>query len=222
MSVLVYRNKPTCCAAAATLLAACIIEKPSSVLGLDFAPELTPVYRTVARMTMDGLLDWGDVKAFNLFEHVRADAESSVEGQLGALLLDKVNLPQENRFTPDASGNDWSVICNDYENAILDVGGLDTVFCTVRADGSIAYNLGASELAPVTHVERTESGRVVTVGMATLMSAKRIIALMTGSDHARAAADIFNGPIIPAVPASYLQLHANAVFLLDEEAAERI
>ena len=221
-SILVYRDKATACAAAATLTAAGIIEKPASVLGLDWVPELQPIYRTVARMTSDGLLDWGCVKTFNLFEHVRADAENSVETKLGELLFNRVNLLAENRFAPNGSGSDWAVVCNDYENLILSVGGLDTVVCAVRADGSVAYNLGAPELAPVTHVERTDAGRVVTVGMTTLMSARRIIAVMIGADKAEIASRVLSGSIVPSVPASYLQLHANAVFLLDENAADNI
>ncbi|MEG1523762.1 MAG: 6-phosphogluconolactonase [Clostridia bacterium] len=222
MSVLVYRDKATACAAAATLLSASIIEKPTSVLGLDFSPELAPIYRTLSRMTADGLLEWSEVKTFNLYEHVKADADRSVDKQLGTLLLDRVNIQPEHRFLPDTDGNDWNIVCNDYENAILSVGGIDTVFCAIRADGSIAYNLGANELAPVTHVERTESGRVVTVGMTTIMSAKRIVAVMIGADKTSMAGRVFSGSIVPTIPASYLQLHANAVFLLDEDAAEKI
>lgn len=222
MSVLVYRDKATACAAAATLLSACIIEKPGSAIGLDYAPELLPIYRTVARMTGDGLLDWGDVKTFNLYEHVRADADASVSGQLGSILLDKVNMKPENRYAPSAEATDWSVVCNEYETNILNTGGLDTVFCAIRADGSVAYNLGAGELAPVTHVERTTEGRVVTVGISTLMSAKRIVAVMVGQDKANMAARVFGGSIVPSVPASYLQLHGSAIFLLDEDAAEKL
>ena len=58
MSILVYRDKTVAAAAAATLLAAQIIEKPMSALGLDYAEDLVPVYRALARMTADGLLDW--------------------------------------------------------------------------------------------------------------------------------------------------------------------
>lgn len=221
-SVLVYKDKATASAAAATIVAASVIEKPASVLGLDYAPELTPIYRTVARMTGDGLLDWGCVKTFNLFEFVRADVENSIDMQLGNILLDRINLPEESRFLPNASGNDWSVVCNEYENMILNAGGLDTVLCAVRPDGSVAYNLGASELAPVTHVERTESGRVVTVGITTLMSAKKIVVIITGADKAAIAPMALNGSIVPTVPASYLQLHGNAVFIMDEDAADNI
>ena len=222
MNILVYRDKATACAAAATLISAGVIEKPSAVLGFDWAYELSPVYRTLSRMTADGLIDWSEVKAFNLFEHVHADTDQLAETQLLSALYEHTNLADANRFLPNTTGHDWSVVCNDYENAILNAGGLDTVLCAVRADGSIAYNLGATELAPVTHVERTGEGRVVTVGVSTLMSAKRIVAVMTGLDKASAASMICNGPIVPTAPGSYLQLHANSILILDEDAAEKL
>lgn len=222
MSVLVYRDKSIAGAAAATLLAAQIIEKPMSVLGFDYSEDMVPVYRALARMTADGLLDWSDVTAFALSEFVRADAERSIASQMASLLYERVNMDPARRFAPSAEAADWSVACNEYEDGILRAGGLDLVFLAIRADGSIAYNVGAAELAPVTHVERTEAGRVVTVGLATVMGAQKIVAYLIGGDKAEVADRIFNGPVTPQVPASYLQMHANAVFILDEEAATRL
>lgn len=222
MSILVYRDKTVAAAAAATLLAAQIIEKPMSALGLDYAEDLVPVYRALARMTADGLLDWSDATVFALSEHVRADAERTIASQMGPLLYERVNLKAERRFAPSAEAMDWSVACNDYEDAILRAGGMDMAFVSIGSDGSIARNLGAQELAPVTHVERTEEGRVVTVGMSTVMSARKIVALLVGAEKADLAERIFNGPVTPQLPATYLLMHANAVFLLDEDAAARI
>ena len=88
MSILIYRDRATACTAAATLLSAGIIENPRCTLGLDCDRDLDPVYRTLAQMTGDGLLDWSDVKTFNLFEHVRADESKSAESRLGSILLD--------------------------------------------------------------------------------------------------------------------------------------
>lgn len=222
MSVLVYRDRAIAGAAASTLLAAAIIERPGSVLGLDCADELLPVYRAVSRMTADGLLDWSGIRAYTLSETVRADADESVMERMKAALYDRVNILDENCVSPTAEATDWSVVCNDYENDILNAGGIDLMFLTVGKDGSIAHNLGASELAPVTHVERTDTGRVVTVGIATIMAARRVVVLMTAEEKMQIAGRIFNGPITPEVPASYLQLHPNAVFLLDEAAAKQV
>jgi len=222
MSVLVYRDSDTLSQALATLLAGCIIEKPNSALGLDCSAQLAPAYRKIAGMTSDGLLDWASVRAFNLFEHVKQGAELTDEARMHTMLYDRVNILPENIYAPSSETRDWSVLCNDYENAILDVGGLDTLVCTVGPDGRVACNMPNAELAPVTHVERAESGRVVTVGISTIMAAKRVIAVLSGYELSKIAPLVISGPVLPSVPASYLQLHQNAIFMLDEDAAEHV
>lgn len=222
MSVLVYRDSETLSQAVATLLAGCIIEKPNSALGLDCSATLSSAYRKLAGMTSDGLLDWATIRAFNLYEHVRADVDISDEARMHSMLYDRVNILPENIYAPSEESHDWSILCNDYENAILDIGGLDTVLCTIGADGRIACNMAGGELAPVTHVERTEGGRVVTVGISTIMGAKRVIAVLSGYALSKIAPLVITGPVLPGVPASYLQLHQNAIFMLDEDAAEHV
>ena len=222
MSILVYRDKSIAGAAAATMLAAQIIEKPASVIGFDFSPELVPVYRALTRMTSDGLLDWSEVVAFILSEQVGSDTDRSIYQQLCVSLFDKVGQPAVDRHLPNTKKGDWSLVCNDFESEIISAGGMDLAFLSVRPDGSIVHNFSASELAPVTHVERTEQGRVVTVGVSTIMAARKLVVLITGANKAAVAPSIFHGPIVPTMPASYLQLHGNAIFILDEEAAENI
>ncbi len=222
MSVLVYRDSDVLSQAIATMLAGCIIEKPTSVLGLDCSAQLSAAYRKIAGMTNDGLLDWTSIRAFNLFEHVRTDAEPSDASRMHTMLYDRVNIQAENVFSPYKEARDWSKLCNEYEDAICGIGGIDTALCVVGRDGRVACNLPGSELAPVTHVEHTDSGRVVTVGISTIMAAKRVIVVLGGYDLSQIAPLIITGPIVPSVPASYLQLHPNAIFMLDEDAAEKI
>ncbi|MEA5048870.1 MAG: 6-phosphogluconolactonase [Eubacteriales bacterium] len=222
MSVLVYRDSDTLSQAVATLLAGCIIEKPTSALGLDCSAQLSAAYRKVAGMTSDGLLDWTSIRAFNLFEHVRADVDVTDESRMRSMLYDRVNIQPENIYSPTAEARDWSVLCNDYENTILDIGGLDTIVCAVGKDGRIVCNMPGTELAPVTHVERTEEGRVVTVGISTIMGARRVIAVLSGYELSQIAPLVIGGAVTPSMPASYLQLHSNAIFMLDEDAAEKI
>ena len=222
MSILVYHDKATATSAASTLIAAQIIERPFSVLGLDYSSELAPVYRTLSRMSGEGLLDWNEVTAFILAEQVEQDGDHSIARSVGTALLDRVRQPESKRFVPDTQKGDWSVVCNDFENQILLRGGLDLAFMCIRADGSVVYNFPANELAPVTHVERTEQGRIVTVGISTIMLAKKLVVMATGPNKTDAVTAALNGPIVPTVPASYLQLHPNASFILDEEAAQSL
>lgn len=223
MSILVYRDRSIAGAAAATLLAAQIIEKPDAVLGLDYQDTLAPVYRALARMSVDGLLDWSEIRTFALSELVQENAEQTIRARMNSALFERINARAVNIQFPETDTDDWSLACNDYEEAILDVGGMDLLFLGVNSDGSIAFLPGSQELAPVTHVELTDDGgRAVTVGITTIMSARKIVVLMTGDDKADIASRIFHGPVSPLLPASYLQLHANVVFLLDEAAAKLV
>jgi len=223
MSILVYKDRSIAGAAAATLLAAQVIEKPDAVLGLDYQEALAPVYRALSRMSVDGLLDWSEIRTFTLSELVRVAQGQTIRARMDSVLFDRINIRAENQYFPDTDAEDWNQSCNAYEEYILDVGGIDLLFLSINSDGSIAFLPGAQELAPVTHVECTDDGgRAVTVGITTIMSAKKIVVLMTGADRASVAKKMFRGAVNPMIPASYLQLHANAVFLLDEAAAELI
>ena len=219
MSILVYRDRIAAAAAAATLIAAQVIEKPSCALGLDYTREMIPVYRSLIRMTEDGLLDWSDARVFVMSEYADPDAGRSVSGTLGERFLGRVEQKERKRFVPVTAGGDWNKNCTAFEDTILREGGIDLSFVSIRKDGGVACNVPASVLAPVTHVEGTQDGRMVTVGMTTLMASRKLVVLMTGADKAEIAPKVFHGPVLPNVPAGYLQMHANAVFLLDEDAA---
>ena len=223
MSVLVYRDSDTLSQAVATMLTGCIIEKPASALGLDCSQTLAAAYRKIAGMTSDGLLDWATVRAFNLYEHIHSGAEQTDEARMRAMLYERVNIRPECVHYPNANAhNGLGAVCSEYEDSILGIGGLDTVVCAVGEDGRLAYNLPGGELAPITHVEHTPSEHVVTVGLTALMTARRVIAVLSGCALSPIAPLVINGPVTPNIPASYLLLHPNAIFMLDEDAAERV
>ena len=81
------------------------------------------------------------------------------------------------------------------------------------------YNLPGAEMAPITHVELIGNEKVVTAGLATIMRSKKLLVVATGKDSAQAAAKALGGSVESDQPASYLQLHQNVTFILDEEAA---
>lgn len=220
MSVLVFHNASLAAKAAAMVAAAELIQRPSSVFGLDCSEELFPVYHQLAEMSKDGILDWSELHSYALTEAVRSEGGFPLSEKMHEKLFRYTNIPSQSLHIPPVTAEDWSIACNAYEDDILNDGGMDLLILHIEKDGSLAYNYGATELAPITHVERALSGRVVTVGITTILSSRKIVALMTGDDKSELARRIFSGPITPLVPASYLQLHANTVFLLDEAAAK--
>ena len=219
MSVLVFSDAQTAAAAAATLLAGQLIEKPSLVLGVDCAPALVSAFHSLSAMTANGLLNWGKATVFQLSERVREEGKASLRSFLDESLLGDLALKSAQVLAPADASDNWADSCHDFEDAILQAGGMDVALLTVGPDGSLLFNGPEGEIAPTTHVELYQGDKIVTAGLSTLMSAKKLIVLMTGQEMAEAARSAIKGAVNSSLPASMLQLHAAATFLLDEEAA---
>ena len=219
MSVLVFSDASTAATAAATLLAGQLIEKPSLVLGVDASPALVPAFQSLRAMTANGLLSWGKAKVFQLSELVRERGRSSLRAFLDEALFGELSLASGQVLAPDDASDNWADSCHNFEEAILQAGGMDVILMTVGADGSLLFNAPEGEIAPTTHVELYHGDKIVTAGLSTLMSAKKLIVLMTGQGMAETARNAIRGAVNSNLPASMLQLHAAVTFLLDEEAA---
>ena len=219
MSVLVFSDAQTAAAAAATLLAGQLIEKPSLVLGLGCGEPLLPSFQSLRAMTANGLLSWGKATLFQLSERVAEEGKVSLRAQMDDALYGELSLSEGQIIAPASASDNWADSCHGYEDAILQAGGLDVVFLTVGPDGSILFNEAEGEMAPTTHVELYNGEKIVTAGLSTLMSARKLVILMTGAEMAETARQAIRGAVNTSVPASLLQLHAAVTFLLDEEAA---
>ena len=219
MSVLVFSDAQTAAAAAATLLAGQLIEKPSLVLGVDCAPALVSAFHSLSAMTANGLLNWGKATVFQLSERVREEGKASLRSFLDESLLGDLALKSAQVLAPADASDNWADSCHGFEDAILQAGGMDVALLTVGPDGSLLFNAPEGEIAPTTHVELYQGDKIVTAGLSTLMSAKKLIVLMTGQEMAETARSVIKGAVNSSLPASMLQLHAAATFLLDEEAA---
>ena len=219
MSVLVFSDAQTAAAAAATLLAGQLIEKPSLVLGVDCAPTLVSAFHSLSAMTANGLLNWGKATVFQLSERVREEGKASLRSFLDESLLGDLALKSAQVLAPADASDNWADSCHGFEDAILQAGGMDVALLTVGPDGSLLFNAPEGEIAPTTHVELYQGDKIVTAGLSTLMSAKKLIVLMTGQEMAETARSVIKGAVNSNLPASMLQLHAAATFLLDEEAA---
>lgn len=218
MSVLVFKNAKIACSAASTMVASALLEKPSLVLGLDPDPRLSPVYRSLDAMTSGGLLGWERAKVFLLKEYV-SDSLSLKDEFLSAF-NDSVPCLKGILEVPPGASSDWAKDCGAFEEKIRQAGGFDLALVTVDAEGGVLFNGPDSDLAPVTHVEANGSGRSVTLGLGTLMTAKKLIVLATGEEKATAAAQMIKGSIDCTLPASLLRFHGSVTFVLDEASAQ--
>lgn len=217
MSALVFSNSRTACTAAATILAGELLENPHLVMGLDVDDSIIPVFRSLSAMTGNGLLAWNKSRIFLLKEYVMAGAP--MERMLSDGLSEDIPCLGDILKVPPGSSKDWTVDCDLFEESVLSAGGLDIAVITVQEDGTVLFNSPDDEVAPVTHVELYNGNRTVTFGLESLMQAKKLIVLLTGSNKADIAKTILKGGIDSKRPASLLKMHSNLTVILDSEAA---
>jgi glucosamine-6-phosphate deaminase len=169
-----------------------------------------------------------------------AGDRGSYRAFMQAHLFDRVDLPPRRIHFLDGRARDLASECARYERAIARAGGIDLMILGLGANGHVGFNEPAPRLAARTHPTRlTAPTRVanaalfggnparvpreaLTMGMATILQARRLVLLATGREKARAVAAMVNGPLTTRLPASFLQVHAAAEVWIDRAAGARI
>lgn len=237
MQVLVYKDAETIAKAAAAIFAGEIAKKDGTVIGLATGSTPVPTYQELIRLNREGVLDFSKVISYNLDEYVglKPDHPCSYRRFMNEQLFDHINIDKANTHVPDG------IACNaaEYEQEIREIGGVDLQLLGIGSDGHIGFNEPADEFVyPTNIVKLTEQTiddnarffnnrdevpkTAISMGVGTIMSAKRIILIATGKNKAKAIAAAINGPVAPAMPASILRMHQNVQFLLDEDAASEL
>jgi glucosamine-6-phosphate deaminase len=232
-------NRPADLASAlATGLLSRIHEVPALVLGLATGRTPMLLYRELRDRTAQGHVDWSEVRSFNLDEFVGpGESGGRYRAFMRQELFDHVNLQPDHIHLLDGQVDDLGQECDRYERALAQAGGIDVQVLGLGVNGHVGFNEPAEVLEGRTHVARLElptrernawlfGGEVervprlaLTMGMATIFSARSIVLLATGSEKADAVQRMVEGPITPKLPASFLQLHSDLKVMLDEAAA---
>lgn len=228
--------------AAARIVARTIRSKPDLRLGLATGSTPLILYKELIRMHREECLDFSRIVTFNLDEYLglSADHPQSFRYFMQSNFFQYVNLPAENIHIPDGTiRGGYDEYCASYEAAIRDAGGIDLQILGIGRNGHIGFNEPTSSLASrtrlkVLNAETIEDNKKffaageevpqcsITVGIGTILDAKRILILANGAPKAEAVAKTIEGPVTAAVTASALQLHPDVTFLLDEAAAARL
>lgn len=211
------------------------------VLGLSGGFSPLGIYDELVRMHLEEDLSFADVIVFNVSEFfpINQGEKHSNAQLLRSHLLDKVDIKPENFHTPDATVNKSNVydFCRHYEELIDQNGGLDLVLVSVGLVGNIAYNEPGSQVSTLTRLMLldNESQRdlklfyssvsevptgAITMGLSTLLNAKQVILLAWGEHKSAILKDVIEGKTDDNVPASFLQLHKNAIAAIDLNAAQ--
>jgi len=212
--------------------------KPNAVLGLATGSTPVALYCELIRMHREGGLDFSQVTTFNLDEYVGLAAKhpASYHHFMNENLFSHVNVRRDRIHIPDGTAKDIPAFCQEYEAAISRAGGMDLQLLGIGHDGHIGFNEPSSSLASRTRIktltENTVAANqrffsspqevpqhVITMGVGTIMEARTCMLLAFGEGKAEAVAAMVEGPITAMCPASVLQLHPQAVLIIDEAAA---
>ncbi len=223
---------------AAYLVASQVILKNKAVLGLATGSTPEGMYRRLAQMYREGAVDFSQVVTFNLDEYLGLSPEhpQSYHHYMHHHFFHHVNVPPENIHIPRGEEENLAGYCRRYDHGIAAAGGIDLQVLGIGVNGHIGFNEPHEYLRTQTHVvelaeETIEANsrffsapeevprRAVTMGMGSIMQARRILLLASGKSKARAVKETVSGKLTTAVPASFLQLHRELVILLDREAA---
>jgi glucosamine-6-phosphate deaminase len=242
MLVILKRDNEEVNEQAAQLIAGAIKKKPALTLGLATGNTMVGLYQHLVRLHQAGSLDFSKVVTFNLDEYLGLPAShpQSYHHFMHEHFFRNVNVPPRNIHIPDGSiRGDYDAYCASYEQAIRDAGGIDLQLLGIGRNGHIGFNEPTSSLASRTRLKvlsretlgdnaksfgpDEESPRcAITMGIGTILEARKILLLATGASKAAPVAKSIEGPITCAVSASALQLHPDVTFLLDEPAAAQL
>lgn len=209
------------------------------VLGLCTGSTPIETYAELIRMVKAGEVSFKNVVSFNMDEYVGLPVEhpESYHSFMHKYLFDQIDEPAENIHILNGNAKDLNKECEDYEKAIEAAGGFDLFFGGIGEDGHIAFNEPFSSFGSRTRVMTlTEDTRIVnsrffdndinkvplqalSVGVATVNSAKEVIILALGHKKARAIKDAIEGPYSHCCTVSSLQVHPMGIIVCDDPAA---
>mgnify|MGYP002715405482 CR=1 FL=1 len=222
---------------AANIIFSQVTMKPDSVLGLATGSTPIGLYEQLVTYYENGDLDFSQIKTVNLDEYkgITRDNAQSYYYFMNDHLFSKVNINQEKTFLPDGTEPDSDKACADYNKIIEEMGGVDIQLLGLGHNGHIGFNEPGDTFKGKTHcVDLSETTikanqrffdsiddvpkQAYTMGIQTIMQAKKILVVVSGADKAAILKEALCGPITPQVQASVLQLHPDVVIVADEAA----
>jgi glucosamine-6-phosphate deaminase len=242
MRIRVYSSPHAAADALAALVGGAIASNPGLVLGLPTGRTPIPFYRRLTALCARRAIDFAHVTTFNLDEFVGIDSRDprSYRSFMQRHLFGLVNLAPRRVNFLNGRAADLARECARYERAIARAGGIDLQILGLGANGHIGFNEPGRQLLARTHWTRlTRPTRAanaalfggdvrrvpkeaLSMGMVTILHARRIVLLATGRGKAACVARMIRGPLTTRLPASFLQVHRNVDVVLDQAAAERL
>ncbi len=241
VEVIIQPNKEAAAFLVARIVARELQGNPHLVLGLATGKTMERVYWNLVRMHQEQKLDFSLCSTFNLDEYVGLfpSDQNSYRHYMEQHLFRHVNIDPRNTHLPNGMANDLDAECRQYEALIHRFGGIDLQLLGIGKAGHIGFNEPLSALRSRTRVKALTPTtiaqnaplfggpekmprRAITMGVGTIIEARRCLLLATGDSKAQVVAQAVEGAITSMVTASALQLHARCTVVVDEEAAAHL
>lgn len=213
-------------------------DNPNCTLGLATGSTPLGLYKELIKLYNLGEINFSSVTTFNLDEYrgLNEEDEQSYKYFMNDNLFNHINIDKNNTFIPNGIAEDVERECENYEKLIGEKGGIDLQVLGIGMNGHIGFNEPNQELYLNTHLETlTEETlnsnsifftnkekmptEALTMGIGSIMKAKKIILLISGKNKAEVVKKLVSGKITTDFPASILQVHNDCTVILDEEAA---
>lgn len=213
-----------------------VLKKPNAVLGLATGTSPLGVYANMAKACAEGRVSFAKCTTFNLDEYVGLEGthNQSYRYFMNENLFNHIDIDKKNTNVLLGVG-DYKKFMGEYDDMIAKAGGIDIQILGIGSDGHIAFNEPGTPFNSLTHetalTEQTIKDnsrlfndisevptRAVTMGLKSIMNAKKIVLIATGKNKAKAVFGLIKGPITEDMPCSILQKHDDVTVYVDEEA----
>ena len=226
---------------AASIIAAQVVLKPDCVLGLATGSTPVGAYEQLVKWYQQGDLSFAQTRSVNLDEYLglAPTHDQSYRYFMQQNLFNHIDIVPENTHVLNGLAEDPAAECAAYDQMIRDLGGVDLQLLGMGHNGHIAFNEPGDDFGLGTHVvtlsERTIDANqrffasrddvprhALSMGIKSIMSARRILIVVSGADKAEALCQAVSGPVTNQVPASVLQLHPDVTLVADEAALSKL
>ena len=223
---------------AANILSAHVILKPDCVLGLATGSTPIGAYQQLIEWYRKGDLSFAETRTVNLDEYcgLAPTHEQSYRRFMQTNFFDHIDVRPENTHVPNGLAEDPEAECARYNRVIRELGGIDLQLLGMGHNGHIGFNEPADTFVYGCHIVNLTQSTIqanrrffeseddvprqaISLGIGSIMNARRILLLATGADKAEAIRNAVYGDINPRTQASILRTHSNVIFLLDKAAA---
>ncbi len=226
---------------AAHMVVEVLNRKPNAVLGMATGSTPLGLYQELVRLYQAREVDFSRVTTFNLDEYVGLPVNhpQSYHYFMRENFFNHVNIQPQSINIPSGTTDNYAAFCHWYEKRIEECGGIDLQILGIGSDGHIAFNEPTSSLRSRTRLKTLAKSTIddnarffdrredvpvyaITMGVGTILDARKVILLAGGQSKAHAIAAMVEGPVTSMVTASALQLHPDVKVIVDEEAASEL